>query len=424
MARRPRSRRDRPHPHPSHRCRPHGAHAHLPLRHTHTGFVADQVVTGEIYLPNHASLIISDAPRQTTGPTLVQTFYTPLLDRMNALPGTQSTGLTTVRPLEGNWDFNMDVELTNHPKPQRSAQAHAQARATSADYFKTMGIRLLQGRLFTTTDSAQAAPTAIVNRAFVQRFLPTENPIGQQLRYNDKGDRQWATIVGVVDDSPQKTLGQPPLPEIHYNLAQLLPQDELYFLNTFFMNVAIRSPLDPGTVTAELRRVVHDLQPDAALDNVQTLQQVVDNSLGNQNFAARLLGLFCPHRRTRHRCCGHLWSAGLLSQPAHPRARASVSPWSASSAEERFSGFVLRHAVRNRSSRNRSRTRCHRHHSLQQTPRHISRLQTQQPRRPHLSLRRHPAGSLRPRRQLSSSTPRLPHRSGSRAPHRVKKLQL
>jgi predicted permease len=264
----------------------------ISLRHTHTGFVTDQVVTGEIYLPNHAPVFIGNTPQQSTGPTLVQTFYKPMLDRMNALPGTQSTGLTTVRPLQGNWDFNMDVELNNHPKPQRSDKAYAQARATSADYFKTMGIRLLQGRLFTTADSADAAPTAIVNSAFIKRFLPNENPIGQQLRYNDKGDRQWSTIIGVVDDTPQKTLGQPPLPEIDYSLAQLLPQDDLYFLCTFFANIAIRSPLDPATITSELRRVVHDLQPDAALSNVQPLQQVVDNSLGNQNFAVRLLGLF------------------------------------------------------------------------------------------------------------------------------------
>ena len=313
----------------------------ISLRHTHTGFVADQVVTGEIYLPNHSALFINDSSQQPSAPTLAQTFYTPLLDRINALPGTQSAGLTTVRPLEGNWDFNMTVDLTNHPRPPRSAQAYAQARATSADYFKTMGIRLLQGRFFTTADSADAAPTAIVNRAFVQRFLSNENPIGQQLRYNDKGERQWSTIVGVVDDSPQKTLGQPPLPEIHYNLAQLLPQDDLYFLITFFMNIAIRSPLDPATVTSELRRVVHDLQPDAALSNVQTLQQVVDNSLGNQNFAARLLGLFS--------LAGLIIAVagiyGLLAYSVSQRTRELGIRLALGAQREDVLWFVLRHAI-------------------------------------------------------------------------------
>jgi predicted permease len=264
----------------------------ISLRHTRVGFVADQVVTGEIYLPSHSAIFFSQ-PQQPSGASIIQTFYDPLLDRLKSLPGVQSAGLTTVRPLQGNWDFNMSIELANHPKPQHSSQASAQARATTGEYFGTMGIRLLQGRLFTTADSASAQPAAIVNHAFVKRFFPDENPLGQQVRFNDKGDRQWSTIVGVVDDSPQKTLGRPPVPEVHYNLEQLLPQDDLYpILGDFYMNVAVRSSLATETIDRELHRAVHDLQPDAALNNVQTMQQVVDNSLGNQVLAARLLGLF------------------------------------------------------------------------------------------------------------------------------------
>ena len=265
----------------------------ISLRHTRIGFVADQVTTGEIYMTNNGSMLFSSTPEQQNGPSLIQTFYVPLLDRLKALPGVQAVGFTTVRPLQGGWDFNMEVELAGHPKLQRTALTNAQARATSDDYFKTMGIRLLQGRFFTTTDAPAAQPVAIVNRAFVKRFFANENPLGQQMRFNDKGPRQWSTIVGVVDDSPQKTISQPPLPEIHYNLNQLLPQDDLYpILGTFYMNVAIRSPLSSETISHELRRAVHDLQPEAALNNVQTMQDVVDGSLGNQVLAARLLGLF------------------------------------------------------------------------------------------------------------------------------------
>ena len=265
----------------------------ISLRHTHTGFVASEVTTGEIYLPSKVGGLFLSAASPEKQASMVTTFYEPMLEKVKALPGVQSVGLTTVRPLQGGWDFNMTVELNHHPRFDRSAHADAQARATTGGYFSTMGIRLMQGRLFAATDSADAQPVAIVNREFVKRFLPKENPIGQQLRMNDAGDRQWSTIVGVVDDSPQKTLGQTPLPEIHYNLAQLLPEDDLYqILGNFYMNVAVRSPLPPEVVTRDLRRTVHDMQPDAVLNNVESMQQVVDDSLGNQMLAARLLGLF------------------------------------------------------------------------------------------------------------------------------------
>ncbi len=261
------------------------------LRQTHTGFVAEDVTTAAIYLPNHQSMFF-DAPKDTSGATVIQTFYLPLLERVNALGGIDAAGLTTVRPLQGNWDFNMTVEFQGQPKPERSMQAVAQARATTANYFRTMGIRLMQGRFFATTDTYDGQPVAIVNQAFVKRFFPAGNVLGQGVRLNDTGTRQFATIVGVVEDSPQKTLGLAPVPEIHYNLAQLQPKDDLYpILGSFLMNVAIRSSRGSESIAPGLRRAVHELDPDAALQDVQTMQQVVDNSLGNQVLAARLLGL-------------------------------------------------------------------------------------------------------------------------------------
>jgi hypothetical protein len=205
-----------------------------------------------------------------------------------------------------------------------------------------MGIRLLRGRFFASTDTPSSPPMAIVNGAFVRRFLPSEDPIGQQLRLNDTGERQWSTIVGVVDDSPQKTLGQPPLPEIHYNLAQLLPQDELYpILGNFYMNVAIRSPLPEETVTRDLRHIVHQLQPDASLNGVQSMQQVLDDSLGNQVLAARLLGLFA--------LCGLVIAVagiyGLLAYSVGQRTRELGIRLALGAQREAILWLVLRHAL-------------------------------------------------------------------------------
>ncbi len=125
-------------------------HTLLSLRHTHTGFIADRVVTGEIYFPQGELPEDASGPKSElkSGPTLSQTFYEPLLERLQALPGTESVGITTVRPLEGNWDFSLAFWLANHPKPERSSESDALVRFTSTDYFRTMGILAAAGALF------------------------------------------------------------------------------------------------------------------------------------------------------------------------------------------------------------------------------------------------------------------------------------
>jgi predicted permease len=265
----------------------------LALRHTEMGFSAENVVTASMFIPTKGVWWAkADDPKAAINS--IQTFYDPLLEKLRSIPGVKSAGLTTVRPLENNVSFIDSVKVRNHPQPDKAHQVQAQARASTTGYFQTLGIRLLAGRLFGETDTAATPVALIVNQAFVRRVFGQENPLGQQIEIGDEGQpRQWATIVGVVEDSHQHSAGEAPLPEMNLNLEQLTPADDFYpILAKFTTDVVVRSRTAPGVVEDAIRRDIHALQPEIAIQDLESMQQVIDDSLGSQTLAARLLGIF------------------------------------------------------------------------------------------------------------------------------------
>jgi ABC-type antimicrobial peptide transport system permease subunit len=135
----------------------------------------------------------------------------------------------------------------------------------------------------------------IVNEAFVKSVFPNEDPIGKQVEVGDEKTpaREWGTIVGVADDVRQRSAGEAPQPEADINLLQLTPKDDMYpVLSSFLMNVAVRTQLPAAVSEKAIRTSVHALQPEIGIDDLEPMRQVVDDSMGNQTLAARLLGMF------------------------------------------------------------------------------------------------------------------------------------
>lgn len=265
----------------------------LTLRHTEMGFSADHVVTASMFLPTKGPWWLKAADPKTA-PNAVKTFYDPMLEKLRTTPGIEAAGFSTVRPLETNVSFVDDVVVKDRPQPDRAHEVHAQARAATTGYFSAMGIRLLAGRFFGDLDTDNTPVALIVNQAFAKQVFGKESALGQQIEIGDKGQpREWATIVGVVEDSHQRSAGESPQPEMNINLEQLTPADDMYpILATFTIDVVARSRLAPGVVEDAMRRDIHALQPEAAIEDLKSMQEVVDDSLGNQTLAARLLGIF------------------------------------------------------------------------------------------------------------------------------------
>jgi predicted permease len=265
----------------------------LTLRHAEMGFEAGHVVTGDLYLPTHGVWWTAADPKKAS---LITTFWEPLVERLEHTPGIMSAGLTTVRPLQPNWSFGGHFRIKGQTYTDRNGEPEAAVRGTTAGYYKTFGIRLLKGRFFNNDlDTADAPIAVVVNEALVKKVFPNEDPVGKQIEVGDEKTpaREWGTIVGVADDVRQRSAGEASQPEMNINLLQLTPKDNFYsILGSFLMNVSVRTQLPAAEAEKAIRTAVHGMQPDIGIDDLEPMGQVVDDSMGNQTLAARLLAMF------------------------------------------------------------------------------------------------------------------------------------
>jgi len=266
------------------------AHTLYEMQRRPLGFNPDKVVTAELMLPQKNYWFVSSGPSK--GPNIVNTLVEPMLDRIRQLPGVTAAGVTTVRPLRTNWVFLADVEFAGRPKPDSRHEQNTNVRAASAGYFQAMGVTLKQGRLFSKEDSVGAPLVAVVNEAFTRQIDGAGSPIGMQVKASDAGPHKYATIVGVVGDVRQG-MNDSVKPELLLNLNQMSPADDLYpILASFHLDLVIRSQTDPASLIPAITRIVHDLNPGVGVNHTELMQTTVDDTMGSQTLAARLLSLF------------------------------------------------------------------------------------------------------------------------------------
>jgi predicted permease len=215
-----------------------------------------------------------------------------MLTRIRQLPGVSATGVTTVRPLRTNWTFLDQIEFAGRPKPDPHHVQIANVRAATPDYFRAMGVSLQAGRLFNSEDSVGAPFAAIVNEAFARQIDGARSPIGMQVKAADAGPHKYATIVGVVSDARQG-MNDSVNPELLLNLSQMSPADDFYpILVAFHLDLVVRGQSAPASLIPAITRIVHDLNPDVGVNHAELMQTTVDDTMGSQTLAARLLALF------------------------------------------------------------------------------------------------------------------------------------
>ena len=201
-------------------------------------------------------------------------FYRSLLERVRALPGVQAAGFTNAVPGQGYWGDDSFAVAEHPPLPQGQAQ-FAMERWADPGYFQAMGIPILSGRSFDPGKQLERADEAIVNKAFVEQYLPGEEPIGKHLLIGGHS----MNIVGVVGDT-RHAIAEAPKPMQYYPLFSGQQNNG---------TLVIRSSRHVEALAMPVQRVVAALDHDLAVSDVLTMDQLLGKSTLDESFNATLL---------------------------------------------------------------------------------------------------------------------------------------
>jgi putative ABC transport system permease protein len=237
--------------------------AFLHLQNTPTGLVAENVLT--------LNMSIARELINTRG--AAAPYCAAIEERVARIPGVRAAGFISYLPLQ-NFGWWAHFSLAD------GGEGTAELRYVSPAYFRTLGIPLRKGRGFTDRDNADAPAVVLINEALARRYFPNQDPVGRRITAR-------GTIVGVVGDVRQSSLGLPPAPEIYYPLAQNAAQGP-----AAGMTLVMSARMPPETLVSAVRGAIREVNRNQAIFNVKTMQRVLADSLSDLNLYLWLLGLF------------------------------------------------------------------------------------------------------------------------------------
>jgi putative ABC transport system permease protein len=255
------------------------------LQHQRLGIRQDHLLKGHIYVPG----------ARYPDPGAITRFCDQFAARVRSLPGVVDSTITTVYPPKDGWIQMLGI-------PERSVTRiqdipTAQFGVADAHFLQTLGIPLIHGRDFAESDGAATPPVALISEEFKRRYFPAQDPTGRQIHIGPPPFLQIApganitdsaevTIIGVMGDFKNAGVALPPQPQI----TVLYSQHPL--VNYGFKDIVIRTASEPRLLLPEIRRQLHELDPDMPFAEVQTMDEIVEAQTGGQRFTTILLASF------------------------------------------------------------------------------------------------------------------------------------
>jgi len=234
-------------------------------------------------------------PPSTEKPERLDALYRELDAKLNHLPGVERASLALYNPFTDNWGEY--IFLAGHPALPLGENSVSSWDRVTPEYFQAVGQPILKGRGFTEADTARTAPVAVVNQAFVRRFLTNEDPLDKHFGTDLPAYANTFRIVGVVQDAKYIEPDKPARPMFFVPLAQYVSYKEEIMqkveLNSHLMSSAlVVTRLDPGNLEPVLRKTFAEVDPNLTIISVRTMQQQVALEFDQQRAVADLAGLF------------------------------------------------------------------------------------------------------------------------------------
>jgi predicted permease len=264
------------------------------LEQARLGFDASRVTTFSAMPADSAGFSAMAVSQDTThAPVSVAVLtYEPVLQIMRHLPGVESAALATSPPLSGlGVGSSFDIVGRKIPDDEKPS---ANVSAISGQYAQTMGTPVVRGRMIQDDDAAGAPFVAVINQTLAQKYFGGQDPLGKQISLGgvDTGMVKPFTIVGVLGDQVDSKVGAEPQPLILIPDGQV-PTTSLFYqaLLKTVVNFVVKTRGDIPVETV-MRTIFHKNAPGFALDDFQTMQDVVDKSTFSQRLMLYLIGSF------------------------------------------------------------------------------------------------------------------------------------
>ena len=235
------------------------------------GFQTSHVVGGNIDLP---------ADRYPSA-ELARAAMDELVAKMRAIPGVESATMGSNTPISPH--EQSAVSFQSRPGPEASRAPQLNVSVVEPNYFETLRIPFISGRVLATSDAAGQPPVVVISELVAKRFFPNANPIGERLKLGEASDTSgWRTIVGIVKDTRTDGLTEDPRGTLY------LPRTQQEMRGGWLM---VRSTLPTEQVARLLRERLGEVDRNVPLDDVQTMDAMLDQQLEGPRFSMVLLAL-------------------------------------------------------------------------------------------------------------------------------------